>query len=255
MQGFDRLWRITPICAPHPDVLKALPMNTVIDPPAVPTVAVVGDDARFPVRRIFCVGRNYADHVKEMGNDPKSEPPIFFTKPGDAVAPDGALIPYPQNTSNLHHEIELVLALGKGGKDIAEADAMACVWGYGVGVDLTRRDRQAEAKSAGAPWDVAKAFDNSAPIGPLTPASRVPQLSNARIWLAVNGVVKQEGTLDQMIWSVPEIVASLSRSFELRPGDLIFTGTPAGVGKIEAGDVITGGIDGLAPLKFTIKPG
>jgi fumarylpyruvate hydrolase len=229
-------------------------MNTVIDPPAIPTVAVAGDDARFPVRRIFCVGRNYADHVKEMGADPKSDPPVFFTKPADAVAPDGAMIPYPQNTSNLHFEVELVVAMGAGGADISEADALACVWGYGVGVDLTRRDRQAEAKAGGAPWDVAKAFDNSAPLGPLTPAARFGGLPSARIWLAVNGAVKQDATLDQMIWSVPEIIAHLSRSFELQPGDLIFTGTPAGVGKIEAGDMVTCGIDGLAPLKFSLKP-
>lgn len=229
-------------------------MNTVIDPPAIPTVAVAGDDARFPVRRIFCVGRNYADHVKEMGNDPKSEPPVFFTKPADAVAPDGASIPFPQNTSNLHFEVELVLALGKGGTEIAASDALSCVWGYGVGVDLTRRDRQAEAKAGGAPWDVAKAFDHSAPLGPLTPAARFGGLGSSRIWLAVNGAVKQDASLDQMIWSVPEIIAHLSRSFELQPGDLIFTGTPAGVGKIEAGDVITCGIDGLAPLKFSLKP-
>jgi fumarylpyruvate hydrolase len=229
-------------------------MHTVIDAPAIPTVAVVGDDARFPVRRIFCVGRNYADHVKEMGNDPKSEPPVFFTKPADAVAPDGATIPYPQNTSNLHHEIELVLALASGGMNIAEADAMTCVWGYGVGVDLTRRDRQAEAKAAGAPWDLAKGFDNSAPLGPLTPAARARQLRSGRIWLSVNGAIKQDADLDQMIWSVPEIIAHLSRSFELRAGDLIFTGTPAGVGKIEPGDIVKGGIDGLAPLSFTIAP-
>lgn len=227
-------------------------MHTVIDPPAIPTVAVAGDDARFPVRRIFCVGRNYADHVKEMGADPKSEPPIFFTKPADAVAPDGATIPYPQNTSNLHHEIELVLALGSGGVDIAERDALACIWGYGVGVDLTRRDRQAEAKQAGAPWDLAKGFDHSAPLGPLTPASRVGAIAKGRIWLAVNGVVRQDADIDQMIWRVPEIIAHLSRSFCLAPGDLIFTGTPAGVGKIEPGDVVTGGIEGLAPLTFTV---
>lgn len=254
MQGFGRLFSASAGLRAGVYRAQTRAMNTVIDAPPIPTIAVAGDDARFPVRRIFCVGRNYADHVKEMGNNPKSEPPIFFTKPADAVVPDGATIPYPQNTANLHHEIELVLALGGGGAGIAESDALACVWGYGVGVDLTRRDRQAEAKQAGAPWDVAKGFDNSAPIAPLAPVSRVGHLAKGRIWLAVNGVTKQDSDLDQMIWSAPEIIATLSRSFELRAGDLIFTGTPAGVDKLEPGDAVTGGVDGLAPLRFTIGP-
>lgn len=229
-------------------------MSYVFEPSPQVSAAIAGASARFPVRRIFCVGRNYADHVKEMGADPKSEPPVFFTKPADALVASGASIPYPLNTSNCHHEVELVLALGRGGAVIAESDALACVWGYGVGVDLTRRDRQAEAKQAGAPWDVAKAFDQSAPLGPLTPAAMIGHPRTGRIWLRVNGALRQDADFSQMIWSVPEIIAALSRSFELKAGDLIFTGTPAGVGKLEPGDEVTGGIDALAPLEFTMAP-
>jgi len=225
-------------------------MTYVIDPCPRPTVAVLNHSARFPVRRIFCVGRNYADHVREMGNDPKSEPPIFFTKPADAVVESGASIPYAANTSNLHFEVELVVAIGGAGADIDQARALQHVWGYGVGVDLTRRDRQAEAKNAGAPWDVAKAFDQSAPIGALTPAGA--HIDNARIWLSVNGEVKQDSNIAEMIWSVPEIIAHLSRSWSLAPGDLIFTGTPSGVGPLKPGDAVACGIDGLSALRFTI---
>lgn len=228
-------------------------MNYVIDPPAQASVAVEGSAARFPVRRIFCVGRNYADHVKEMGNDPRSEPPIFFTKPADAVCDRGAAIPYAQNTANLHHEVELVLALGEGGADIESSQALACVWGYGVGVDLTRRDRQAEAKKAGAPWDAAKAFDLSAPMGPLVPASKTGRLCAGRIWLSVNDAIRQEADLSEMIWSVPEIISTLSRSWVLRPGDLVFTGTPAGVGPLQPEDRVRCGVDGLPELDFTIQ--
>lgn len=227
-------------------------MRFVFDPPVQPSVAIVGGDARFPVRRIFCVGRNYAGHVREMGNDPRSEPPIFFTKPADAVVESGAAIPYPQNTANLHHEVELVLAIGRGGAQIDEAAALEQVWGYGVGVDLTRRDRQAEAKQAGAPWDVAKAFDQSAPIGPLTPAAQCGHLNNGRIWLSVNGAVRQEADLGDMIWKTPEIVSALSRSWALRPGDLVFTGTPAGVSALHIGDSVQCGVAGLADLAFSI---
>jgi len=227
-------------------------MVYVFDPPRPPSVAVVGSDAGFPVRRIFCVGRNYADHVREMGNDPKSEPPLFFTKPADAVVESGSVIPYPAHTENLHHEVELVIALGAGGANIAEADAMACVWGYGVGVDLTRRDRQAEAKKAGAPWDAAKGFDLSAPVGALTPAAQAGDVLNARIWLKVNGETRQEASTHDMIWSAPEIISALSRWWELRPGDLIFTGTPAGVSALKRGDSIGCGVEGLSELRFTI---
>lgn len=225
-------------------------MTFVFDPPPPPSVAIAGGDARFPVRRIFCVGRNYADHVREMGADPKSEPPVFFTKPADAVVDSGAAIPYAQNTTDLHYEIELVVALGKGGRDIAADAAFAHVWGYGAGVDLTRRDRQAEMKKSGSPWDIAKAFDQSAPIGALVHAGAHPQ--KGRIWLSVNGAVKQEGDLAQLIWSVPEIIAALSHSWELRRGDLIFTGTPAGVGPIVAGDAVVGGVEGVGEVRFTI---
>ena len=225
-------------------------MRTVFDLPPPPTVAIAGSEARFPVRRIYCVGRNYADHVREMGADPKSEPPIFFTKPADAVVESGAAIAYPQNTSNLHYEIELVVAIGKAGRDLATEAALAHVWGYGVGVDLTRRDRQNEMKKTGSPWDISKAFDQSAPMGPLVQAGAHP--TQGRIWLSVNGVVKQDGDLSQLIWSVPEIIATLSRSWVLQPGDLIFTGTPAGVGPIVAGDVVEGGVEGVGEVRFTI---
>lgn len=229
-------------------------MTYVINPPAQPSVAVQGSAARFPVRRIFCVGRNYAEHVREMGADPKSEPPIFFTKPADAVCENGAAIPYAQDTSNLHHEVELVLALGKGGEDVSESVASDCIWGYAVGVDLTRRDRQAEAKKAGAPWDAAKAFDLSAPMGALVPASTAGRIDSGRIWLSVNDAVKQDADLSDMIWRPSEIIAALSRSWVLHPGDLVFTGTPAGVGPLQAGDHVRCGVGGLPELAFTIRP-
>lgn len=227
-------------------------MSFVFDPPRPPFVAITGGDSRFPVRRILCVGRNYADHVREMGNDPKSEPPLFFTKPADAVVESGASIPYPAHTENLHHEVELVVALGRGGANISAADAMACVWGYGVGVDLTRRDRQAEAKKAGTPWDTAKGFDLSAPVSALTPAREAGDVQNARIWLRVNGETRQDANTHGMIWSVPEIIAGLSSWWALKPGDLIFTGSPEGVGALKRGDRIECGIDGLSELRFKI---
>ena len=227
-------------------------MRFAINPTPAPTVAVLGVADRFPVRRIFCVGRNYADHVREMGNDPRADPPVFFTKPGDAVVESGAVIPYPLNTANLHHEVELVMALKHGGENIEQAAALSCVWGYAVGVDLTRRDRQAEAKEAGAPWDAAKAFDNSAPLGPLTPAAVCGDLQAGDIWLRVNDEERQRADLSDMIWRTPEIIAALSGSWALAPGDLIFTGTPAGVGALRPGDRVTCGVDGLAPLSFSI---
>ncbi|MGQ0534316.1 MAG: fumarylacetoacetate hydrolase family protein [Caulobacteraceae bacterium] len=227
-------------------------MNFVFSQPPQPSVAIVGSDARFPVRRIFCVGRNYADHVREMGNDPKSEPPLFFTKPADAVVENNSVIAYPSNTSNLHHEVELVIALGEGCANISEAEALNHVWGYGVGVDLTRRDRQAEAKTAGTPWDTAKGFDHSAPIGALTPVSERGQITEAHIWLKVNGEARQDASTRDMIWSVPDIIAALSRWWELKPGDLIFTGSPSGVGALNPGDAVECGVEGLAPLRFSI---
>jgi fumarylpyruvate hydrolase len=225
-------------------------MDFVIDPPPRAVTAVEGGGA-FPVRRIFCVGRNYADHVREMGGDAKGSP-VFFTKPADAVVENGAAIAYPSNTADLHHEIELVLALGAGGADISEREALTHIYGYAVGCDLTRRDRQAEAKEVGAPWDVAKAFDQSAPLAPIRPASACGHLKAGGIWLAVNGAARQGADLAEMIWSVPEIIAHLSRAFVLKPGDLIFTGTPAGVGPLVPGDVVTGGVEGLSDLRFSI---
>ena len=223
------------------------------DPPLKPSLAITGTDARFPIRRIFCVGRNYADHVREMGADPKSEPPIFFTKPADAIVASGAAIPYPMLTSNFHHEVELVVAIGKGGAEIDAKAALDHVWGYAVGVDLTRRDLQNDAKKAGQPWDASKGFDNSAPVGALTPVSRNVYLRSARIWLSVNGAIRQDANLEEMIWTVPEIIATLSRTWELRAGDLIFTGTPSGVGALRRGDEVMCGVEGLSELRFSVR--
>ncbi|MEZ5995508.1 MAG: fumarylacetoacetate hydrolase family protein [Hyphomonadaceae bacterium] len=229
-------------------------MTFVFPPPPQPSAAIATGERRFPVRRIFCVGRNYADHVREMGNDPRTEPPLFFTKPADAIVESGAAIPYASNTSNLHHEVELVIAIGKAGANIAVADSLGHAWGYGVGVDLTRRDRQAEAKKAGTPWDTAKGFDRSAPLGALTPASEAGDISSARIWLSVNGEIRQEASTSGMIWNVAEIISALSQWWTLAAGDLIFTGSPAGVGALEPGDRIECGVAGLAPLSFSIIP-
>lgn len=217
-----------------------------------PTVAIAGSAARFPVHRIYCVGRNYAAHAREMGGDPTREPPCFFTKPADAVVANGVPVRYPSRTSNLHHEVELVIAIGKGGKQVPVASALDHVFGYAVGNDLTRRDLQAQAKDAGLPWDVAKAFDHSAPIGAIRAVNDGGHVQSGRIWLEVNGQRRQDASLDELIWSVPEIVAELSTLFELHPGDLIFTGTPAGVGALQRGDHVVAGIDGLDPLHTTI---
>jgi fumarylpyruvate hydrolase len=223
----------------------------VLPPPPVASVAVAGSAERFAVRRIFCVGRNYAAHARELGNDER-DPPFFFTKPADAVVDSGAEIPYPPLTSNLHHEIELVVAIGKGGLHVPRADALAHVWGYGVGVDLTRRDLQDQAKKAARPWDWSKAFDQSAPCGPLVPAAKSGHPDKGRIWLAVNGAVKQDGDLAELIWPIADIVSICSEAVELQPGDLIFTGTPAGVGAVQAGDRITGGVNGIGEIAVTI---
>lgn len=224
----------------------------VLPPPPVASVAIAGESARFPVRRIFCVGRNYAAHAREMGKDPDREPPFFFTKPADAIVDDGAAIPYPPETANLHHEIELVVAIGAGGADIAPARALDHVWGYGAGVDLTRRDLQNAAKDLGRPWDWGKAFDRSAPCGPLRRARDIGHPSSGRIWLAVNGAVRQEGDLAELIWPVADVIAIASRSMELKPGDLIFTGTPAGVGALARGDRVEGAIQGVGGISFSI---
>jgi len=224
----------------------------VVQAAPVPSVAVAGSEARFPVRRIFCVGRNYSEHVREMGGDPSREPPIFFTKPADAVVPSGTAVQYPPRTGNLHHEIELVVAIGRGGAGIPAAEALSHVYGYAVGNDLTRRDLQAQAKKAGAPWDMAKGFDASAPISPIRPAGEAGHVAEGRIWLAVNGELRQESDLREMIWSVPEIVAELSTYCRLLPGDLIFTGTPSGIGPLVPGDAVSGGIDGVGTLEHGI---
>ncbi|MBN9255172.1 MULTISPECIES: fumarylacetoacetate hydrolase family protein [unclassified Mesorhizobium] len=225
----------------------------IIPPPATPSVAVANSTERFPVRRIFCVGRNYAAHARELGNDER-DPPFFFTKPGDAVVDSDSTIPYPALTKNLHHEIELVVAIGKAGFRIPRERAPDHVWGYGVGIDLTRRDLQDEAKKAARPWDWSKAFDRSAPCGPIVPVSISGHPQKGRIWLAVNGTVKQDGDLAELIWPVADVVSICSDAVELQPGDLIFTGTPAGVGALAAGDVISGGVDGVGEIRLTLGP-
>ncbi|NNK65838.1 MAG: fumarylacetoacetate hydrolase family protein [Rhodobacteraceae bacterium] len=229
-------------------------MDYVIEPPVAPAVAVEGGGV-FPLRRVFCVGRNYLEHVREMGNDEKA-PPFFFMKPADAVVPGtaGAEVPYPPQTSDLHHEIELAVAIGRGGRRISAGDALAHVWGAGAAVDLTRRDLQGAAKAAGRPWDMGKGFDASAPIAPLRRVAQAGSLVQGRIWLAVNGTLRQEGNLAEMIWPVTDIIAFLSQSVALAPGDLILTGTPAGVGPVGPGDRITGGVDGLPELDLRIAP-
>ncbi|TWI35810.1 fumarylacetoacetate hydrolase family protein [Paracoccus sulfuroxidans] len=227
-------------------------MTYVLPPAALPSLPVLDSDARFAVRRIFCVGRNYADHAREMGHDPEREPPFFFSKPADALLSDGHDLPYPPQTSDLHYEGELVVALGAGGANIAETDAQNLIWGYAAGNDFTRRDLQAEAKKLGRPWDLAKGFDHSAACGVLHPASLTGVLSHGAITSFVNDELRQSGDLSQMIWSVPEVIAALSRSVTLAAGDLIFTGTPAGVGSIQAGDLVRVEIVGLSALSTRI---
>ena len=224
----------------------------VIAPPPQASVPVRGGGL-FPVRRIFCVGRNYADHAREMGGDPEREAPFFFAKPADAVLTGGADMAYPAATEELHHEMELVAAIGAGGSDIAAADALGHVWGYAAGLDMTRRDLQAAAKRAGRPWDMAKGFDLSAPIGALVPAAECGHLRSGRIELRVNGAMRQEGDLGGMIWSVAETVAALSALVRLMPGDLVFTGTPAGVGAVGRGDSLAGTIEGVGEVRTTIR--
>jgi fumarylpyruvate hydrolase len=221
-------------------------------PPARPSVAVEGTDDRFAVRRIYCVGRNYADHVREMGGDPKSDPPVFFTKPADAMVQTGSTIAYPPRTSNLHHEVELVVALKSGGSQIEPEHALAHVFGYAVGNDLTRRDLQHQLREKGLPWDMSKAFDLSAQIGVIQPVERFGAVAAQPIWLEVNGQKRQHSQLSQMIWSVPEIISILSSYVTLAAGDLIYTGTPDGVGPLVRGDAVRAGIDGLPPLEFRI---
>lgn len=229
-------------------------MKYIITPAEQAVVAIEGSDRVFPVRRVYCVGRNYEAHAREMGKDPTREPPFMFQKPADAVVPNGSVIDYPPQTQNFHHEIELVVAIGKGGVDIAAANALEHVLGYAVGVDLTRRDLQLAARDAGRPWEWGKAFDRSAPCSAIVLAEKLGHPSRGRIWLSVNGTLRQDADISQLIWSVPEIIAFVSRSMALAPGDLIFTGTPAGVGPLLAGDVVTGGVDGIGTIEIQIAP-
>jgi fumarylpyruvate hydrolase len=224
----------------------------VIPAAALPLLPVEGSDARFPVHRIYCIGRNYGAHVREMGGDPKDQPPIFFMKPADAVVAPGGEVAYPSATENLHHEIELVVALKSGGTDVPAHRALELVYGYAAGVDLTRRDLQNTAKDAGAPWDSAKGFDASAPCGVIRPADRCGALTG-RIALEVNGATKQDGVLSDMIWNVSEVIAQCSRLWTLQAGDLIFTGTPDGVGPLQRGDAVKGEIEGVGAVEFVVS--
>jgi fumarylpyruvate hydrolase len=227
-------------------------MTYVFEPPPVPTLGISGETDRFPVHRIYCVGRNYAEHAREMGGDPTREPPFFFMKPADTLLPSGTDFPYPTKSNDVHHEIELVAALKSGGPNISEADALGHVYGYGVGLDMTRRDLQGEAKKTGRPWDTGKAFDLSAPCSDLVRADKVGHPARGRIWLNVNGQVRQQGDLGDLIWSLPEMIAYLSTLFTLRAGDLIMTGTPAGVAAVKRGDVLEGGVDGIGGIKTRV---
>jgi fumarylpyruvate hydrolase len=221
--------------------------------PTVTTIPVAGTDAVFPVARVYCIGRNYAEHAIEMGHDPDREPPFFFMKPADAVVPTGSTLAFPRQTEDLHHEIELVVALGEGGRDIAVDDALEHVYGYAVGLDMTRRDIQAVAKKAGRPWDMAKGFDESAPCSPIRTVKDVGHPDAGNIWLKINDETRQQGDLDQQIWKVPEAIAYLSSLVTLRAGDLIMTGTPAGVGRVEPGDRLEGHIDDVGDLSVSYE--
>jgi fumarylpyruvate hydrolase len=221
-----------------------------LPPPPRPVAPVEGETGDFPIRRIFCVGRNYAAHRREMGGDDR-DPPFFFTKPADAIVPPGRDPAYPQQTQNLHHEIELVVAIGEAGKNVAVADAISLIYGYAVGVDLTRRDLQNAAKDKGQPWDASKAFDDSAPISAIRRWTGPPP--QGRIALSVNGQIRQDATVADMIWNVPEIVAEASKLWTLAPGDLIYTGTPEGVGPLERGDRVEGEVEGVGQLAFTVR--
>jgi fumarylpyruvate hydrolase len=224
----------------------------VFEPQPQPALPVAGEAGAFPVHRIYCVGRNYADHAIEMGHDPDKEPPFFFQKNPDTLIPGGGEFPYPPRSRDVHHEIEMVVAIGKGGSDIPVGNALGHVFGYAVGLDMTRRDLQADAKKHGRPWEVAKAFEASAPCSAIQAASRIGHPSRGAVWLKVNGVVRQQGDLDQLIWKVPEMISYLSGLFALRPGDLIFSGTPAGVGAVQKGDLMEGGVDGVGELSVRV---
>lgn len=227
-------------------------MDYVIDPPAQAAIPVAGSAKLFPVRRVYCVGRNYAAHAREMGHDPDREPPFFFMKPADALVTGGADMPYPPATSDLHHEIEMVVALKSGGRDIPVEQANDHIWGYAVGLDMTRRDIQGEAKKLGRPWDMGKGFDKSAPIADIHPVTETGLIEDAAIWLDVNGTRRQESTIKALIWSIPETISYLSGLVTLEAGDLIFTGTPEGVSACVKGDTLHGHVDGLTDLKVTL---
>jgi fumarylpyruvate hydrolase len=231
--------------------MPTLTSEFAFSPPRIPSVEITGTLQRFPVHRIYCVGRNYAEHAREMGSDPKVEPPVFFTKPADAVVANGVSVPYPPRTENFHHEVELVVAIGAAGRNIGASQAPSHIFGYAVGNDLTRRDLQSASKKKGLPWDTGKGFDASAPVSAIR-AAALGHPERGRIWLTVNGELRQQSDLAEMIWSVPDIIAELSTLFELQPGDLIYTGTPAGVGPLKAGDRLECGVDGLETLRNTI---
>jgi fumarylpyruvate hydrolase len=228
-------------------------MRDYVFEPIQPSVSVAGSAGLFPVRRIYCVGQNYAAHSREMGGDPDREPPFYFMKPADSVVESGATIAYPPRTNDLHHEIELVIAIGKGGNNIDVSRAQEYVFGYAVGIDLTRRDLQNQAKQKRRPWDTGKGFEHAAPVSAIHKIEEVGHPARGRIWLAVNGDVRQDGNVGDMIWNVPEIIAELSTLFRLAPGDLIFTGTPAGVGAVSSGDHIAGGVDGVDEISIEIQ--
>jgi fumarylpyruvate hydrolase len=230
-----------------------MPERYVIPPPPQPAIAVAGNSQVFPVRRIWCVGRNYLEHIKEMGQDER-EPPFFFAKPADAVVADGTTVPYPPLTKDLHFEVELVVALKSGGRNVPTERALDLIYGYGVGIDLTRRDLQIASREIKRPWEIGKGFDASAPCGPLRPASEIGHPSKGRIALSVNGKVRQDGDLSQMIWNVPEVLGKLSEMVALAPGDIIMTGTPSGVGATVAGDRLEGEIADVGKLTITMGP-
>ncbi|HET9959432.1 MAG TPA: fumarylacetoacetate hydrolase family protein [Polyangiaceae bacterium] len=229
-------------------------MNYIFPAPPVSTVPIAGADASFPVHRIYCVGRNYAEHAREMGFEPEREPPFFFTKPADAIVANGATIPYALATQNLHHEIELVVAIGRGGARISRETALEHAYGYAVGIDMTRRDLQLAARDKGRPWDVGKAFDDSAPISAIRRATDIGHPKKGNIRLSVNGVDRQNADLEQLLWPVADLIVELSKLFVLRPGDLIYTGTPAGVGPVKPGDELRGNIEGVGELAIRIGP-
>lgn len=226
-------------------------MEFVIPAPPRQVLEIAGSSAVFPVRRIYCVGRNYLEHIRETGNDER-EPPFFFQKPTDALVSNGGDFPYPPLSANVHHEIELVAAIGKGGRNIPADHALNHVYGYAVGIDMTRRDLQGEAKEMRRPWEPGKAFDHAAPCTGIVPAANIGHPAKARIWLKVNGEIRQDADIADMIWNLPETIAHLSQSYELKPGDLILTGTPAGVGPVKRGDVITGGVEGVGEIEIRV---